>query len=113
MSTVAERVALGVAVLDEEDRGWWRADADQAIDLDQLAMWDGDYCVLGQRCPREFRTGLASNYMRYAPVLSGLSADPEVEAWGARHGFDAGPDGGYDALTAEWCRVIRERRDAA
>lgn len=57
--TAAERVARGVALLDEWEPGWWTADRempgsewdeprDGGIDCDQLDITLGNDCVIGQ-----------------------------------------------------------------
>lgn len=132
-ATIAERVAAGAQFLDEQDPDWWRADVDQAIDLDRLDMGEGDACVLGQRCPLETLTAWLGGPPRdnydyeylfhaYAEKLTGLPSGglnrEALDAWAVAHGFNRASgtvDGGaaeYDALTAEWARVIRERRSA-
>lgn len=108
---VAAVVAAGVAWLDEHDPTWWREDAtpvttlhdSEPIDLDRLDLNDPCGCILGHRW------GHYGHAMVDAP-LDGLSP---VDL-----GFSSGnfiPDGWrreYAALTAEWRRVIRERREA-
>lgn len=127
MTAVNERVAAGAKFLDEHDPQWWRADVERAIDLDRLDMATGDVCVLGQRCPldtlelylgypvednddREF------GYHAYAYRLNKGFHDREaLDTWAVDHGFNR-PFGNasdeYDALTAEWAKVITERRSA-
>ncbi len=110
-TTIAERVAAGVAWLDEHDPGWWRTDAPedptrgrdaQPIDLGRLSLSSPCGCILGHR------------WGHYANAL--LDAPLDAPPW--RMGFDAAaqvyPDRRveYRHLTAEWRRVIRERREA-
>jgi hypothetical protein len=136
MTTITERVAAGAAFLDEHDPEWWRADVERAIDLDQLDMAVGDSCVLGQRCPV---SRLAAHLGIDPDGLEGDDFDVAYEAmalhlgapvdraggtrvdnWAAPLGFQAAltpsdirsPDD-YDALAAEWKRVITERRSAS
>lgn len=122
MSTITERVAAGAAFLDQHDPEWWRADVERAIDLDRLNLGYSDTCVLGQRCPLGLRGGNYSEYQAFAAKLIGAQPyeEPEINAWAAPLGFQAQlgrPIGeemaDYRALTAEWKRVITERRAAA
>lgn len=112
MTTITERVAAGAALLDEHDPEWWRADVDRAIDLDVLDLGSGARCVLGQRCPVEG----PNRFTRQSEAMSGLSwQDNEnvLNQWVEWLGFDVGDDDTqYAGLTAEWARVIRERRSA-
>ena len=136
MSTIAERVAAGAAFLDEHDPEWWRADVERAINLDKLDLASGDSCILGQRCPVSLIAnrlgidpdGLDSDDFEVAyeamALSLGASVDREsrtrVDNWAAPLGFQAvqAPSGfrdipDYDGLTAEWKRVITERRAAS
>lgn len=107
MSTITERVAAGAAFLDEHDPEWWRE-----IDLDALDLGSGARCVLGQRCPLEG----PSQFTRQSEAMSGFSWEYDEDAlgeWVARYGFDVSADDvRYSDLTAEWTRVITERRSA-
>lgn len=124
MSTIAERVAAGAAFLDEHDPEWWRADVKRAIDLDTLNLGVTDRCVLGQRCPvgtyfdsYEWMT----RYDALAAMFSGIEASDssDLDTWAIPLGFQAEDEdweaegGEFDALTAEWKRVITERRAAS
>lgn len=102
MSTIAERVAKGSALLDKHIANWW-----QHIDLATLALVSPCRCVLGQLFPNE-----AIPADSYADGLAVL----QVEFYsGSTFGFDAETAGTgeqaseYKALTAEWRRVIEER----
>jgi hypothetical protein len=134
-ATIPERVAAGAAFLDEHDPGWWRADVERAIDLGTLNLGMSDRCILGQRCPVETlgkylraRHGMQVtevwdaedyNYWALAYELSGIpeSGDPDsldVVRWSFALGFNSRPDNlDYQELTAEWTRVITERRSAS
>lgn len=129
MSTITERVAAGAAFLDERDPEWWRE-----IDLDALELDDPSACVLGQRCPAERRDRYllarwgqradevwdADNFKFWALAYqySGVPDDAEgdregeVAAWFNAMGFNSaeGDADEYATLTAEWTRVITERR---
>ncbi|HTJ69231.1 MAG TPA: hypothetical protein VL551_16965 [Actinospica sp.] len=128
MSTIAERVAAGAAFLDEHDPDWWRADVERAIDLEKLNLSHGDACVLGQRCPLAV-PGDISEFEAYGYELSKTFSWRSLSNWAAPLGFQIyGPwreDGTtegrrlseemdeYRELTAEWKRVIEQRRAAA
>lgn len=130
-AAIAERVAAGAAFLDEHDPQWWRADVERAIDLGTLDLAYGDRCILGQRCPLETLRAFIGfepdeedddyeyKYAAYAGKLSGLPAvgtRDALEAWATARGFNrpfGNPPGEYDDLTAEWRRVIAERRAAS
>lgn len=129
MSTIAERVAAGAAFLDEHDPGWWKPDVERSIDLGTLALSEPADCILGQRCPvgvlAEFchldpgdEDGLSHEWWRaytaYASVLSGIAIGDDHFAlirWGDAHGFSNSVSAAsYPNLTAEWLRVIEQRR---
>lgn len=128
VKTIPERVTAGEALMDGQDPGWWRADAERAIDLDLLDLADAGMCVLGQRCPADvliaWRGGgdgtrpSGGGYFAYGYRLAGIpggpgdSGDLPLFAWATAHGF-AGEPGEYRELTAVWARVIRARRGAA
>lgn len=128
MSTITERVALGEALMDERDPGWWREDAEPPIDLRVLDLGSTDLCVLGQRCPLDAladAVGAESPemltyadrdeaYAVNAVLLRGGTGGwrPSLDVWALAHGFTGGGDE-MDALTAEWKRVIEGRRGAA
>jgi hypothetical protein len=96
MSTIAERVAAGAAFLDEHDPGWFRR-----VHVASLRLEDCFSCVLGQLAGR-YDDGL-DEY--------GLDAVRSVDLGFGELGFLVA-DCNYGALTAEWARVIRERRTA-
>lgn len=115
-ATIAERVAAGTAFLDEHDPEWWRADVERAIDLDGLDLGTGSRCILGQRCPLE----TVAPFSEQASALSGIEWRDETSGalyeWASAHGFDFdlnADESEYDALTAEWKRLITERRSAS
>jgi hypothetical protein len=103
--TITERVAAGAAYLDEHHPGWV-----ERIDLSKLNLGECGHCVLGQ---------LFGDFWD-APVF-GESANPYTEeefqsvfglarplGFAAPKGDDS--DASYAALTAEWKRLIEERR---
>ena len=100
---IAERVARGVAWLDEHDPTWWRADAtpvssmhdSEPIELDRLDISDPCGCVLGHRWGHFGHAMIDAPYFGRRP---------------AALGFDAYENAEYGGLTAEWRRVIRARR---
>ena len=118
--TAAARVDLGWAVMDRANPGWWREDAENAIDLGTLDLAMGDKCILGQSCPLEVLEAgrpLDTGYSAFARHLSGQKWAFDVDMWAVEHGFQAGAsddvEGEYEELAAEWARRIRARRDAA
>lgn len=124
MTTITERVAAGAAFLDQADPEWWRADVERAIGLDTLDLGSGSRCILGQRCPVDVYSASELGDTRYAALAkrwSGSIFDDPADKWAQARGFQAGNPASegelrsepeYDALTAEWARVIRERRSA-
>jgi len=133
VTTEVERVAEGAAFLDEHDPDWWRADVDRAIDLGALALADPVLCVLGQRCPLEVLSRYADHfaegdlsaqywrsYFAYAHELSAIDKWDGLTEWAAPLGFQAAAgdyaddeaNEVYASLTAEWKRLITERREA-
>lgn len=133
MTTIAERVAAGAAFLDEHDPDWWRPDAERAIDLSTLRLSSPRSCVLGQRCPAEaLEAFIIARYSRpledvwyaedyqfwgQAHSLSGIPviSPDDLVAWSGTLGFNSPTGDGdeYDGLTAEWVRVIEQRRAAS
>jgi hypothetical protein len=124
MTTITERVAAGAAFLDEHDPDWWKAGVERAIDLDGLSLVEPDMCVLGQRCPLEMIAARChvpvaeldgddfdAAYHVYVRHLADIARRGDVIDWSEAHGFTTG-DGDWDDLTAEWKRVITERRSA-
>lgn len=99
----SERVAKGVALLDEHKPGW--ADRINAARLAVLSPCD---CILGQLYPPN-----AEGVDGYFLAL----ADHDLPVWSyddaKEHGFAGGDTGGGERLDAEWVRVITERRPAA
>jgi hypothetical protein len=93
---VAERVAAGVAWLDENVPGWA-----ERIDLEQLNLASCQRCVLGQ---------LFGDFNDAPQPASGLVTSAHL-GFDRHHGepnFTA-----YSALTAEWRRVIEQRQAGA
>jgi len=97
LPTIEERVALGVSRLDEDYPGWALLDR---VDPDTLDLANDAACTLGQV------------YGSFSEGIIGL----DLEEGGWEYGFDLWE---YSrpavlrevaALTAEWQRVIRERR---
>lgn len=98
MTTVAERVERGAALLDEKRPGWV-----QVIDLDRLDIWSCTDCIGGQ---------LDGGYDATMDLL-GIGHTEEARAHGFDgHGLSYG-DGEYEALNAAWRDLIRQRRLAA
>lgn len=109
MSTpsIAERVAAGVAWLDSNEPGWFRQ-----IHVAGLDMSTCRRCVMGQihgdyeDSPMDGDDDLAISL----GFLSHIERDGPADL---RDSERAEMDAEYDALTAEWRRVIQERRQAA
>ena len=123
MTGITERVAAGAAFLDEHDPGWW-----QRVELPTLDLACEEHCVLGQTCPLEVldrytrqRWGDGAlnesedRYLAYASDLSGFIEKDDITDWAIEHGFTliSGRDAPWPDLTAEWKRVIQERRTAS
>jgi hypothetical protein len=103
MSTIAERVARGAALLDEREPGWW-----ERIDLGRLDLSSPCRCVLGQ-----LNTDLDRPYFpKWTDILERFGVGLRDEF---THGFNVG-GGGTDAqfanLTAAWRELIEARRSA-
>jgi hypothetical protein len=130
MTAITGRVALGAAFLDEHDRDWWRADVENAIDLDKLSLASSEMCVLGQRCPLEMLAGYnrvqvdeltededGDRYYALGLTLMRAAGDRRsLYQWATEHGFAStfgGTSGQWGELTDEWKRVFAERRSAA
>lgn len=87
--TVAERVALGVALLDEKCPDWVNR-----IDLSRLDIASCNRCILGQ---------LFGDFGRGYEPLDIWTAEP----YGFMPEYEQ-----IEAMQAEWVRVIADRRSA-
>jgi len=101
------RVAAGVAWLDDHLSGWWRANR---FNLDRFQIHDGCNCVIGQLAPE--------GYDYYGAIEDEWLDLTDITA--QEFGFDVcgasaadSKRAEYDALEAEWRRVIVARREAA
>jgi len=90
MATVEERVARGAARLDEAAPGWH-----ENINVQTLNIASGSNCALGQ------------TYGTYAQGINVLG----IQGGGSDLGFNA-QGGEFNALTAEWRRLIESRLEA-
>src|SRR5258708_26132125 len=99
MTTIAERVARGAALLDEKTPGW-----DKGIYLCILDIDNCERCVLGQ--VYEAQDGNDYGYSTGLKVLGVGIGDPERD-----YGFDGDWDERND-LTAAWRELIESRRAA-
>jgi len=99
MSTVAERVARGAALLDEKVPGWAGR-----ISLGELDLSSCTFCVLGQLFAVDafVEPDWDSGYDLGRRVLD-LEDDDDL------HGFDRYYVEPWSELNAEWRRVITER----
>ncbi len=111
LSDIPERVARGVALLDEKQPGW-----EALITLGHLDIGECENCVLGQ-VYRDKGPGSLTPFEAGAIDLIGAY---EYGFWNnapalVLHGFSAGAgeDIAFDVLTSEWKRVIQERCAAA
>jgi hypothetical protein len=98
---VAERVAAGVAWLDEHEPGW-----ETLMNVLDLEMSVSCRCVLGQVYADDAEHSFYQDGFAY-----GISAHDIGFETGIALGFDADtrmPDN-WEALTAEWRRVIQAR----
>ncbi|TYB69657.1 hypothetical protein FXF51_05715 [Nonomuraea sp. PA05] len=114
---IPERVARGAALLDEKRPGWW-----QRIHLDTLNINDCGECVIGQLYTDPLHYD-DEQFDEGAIDLVGENAydnNPHAPAL-VEHGFSlergaaVGGNERYErwaALTAEWKRVISERRES-
>jgi hypothetical protein len=103
MSTIAERVAKGAALLDEHMPGWWKR-----IDLNRLEQVSPCGCVLGQL----WTDDKYAEDGGYWPALVALGIPARPAERPAEYGF-AEPTSefaGYAALDDEWTRLIKARR---
>jgi hypothetical protein len=108
---IPERVARGVALLDEKCPGW-----DQKINVKALDIEDPANCVIGQVYKDSGIVGAfgigATNLVGKKAYGNDINAPVLIE-----HGFSGtrrpGDDNEFDALTAAWKRAIRARRAAA
>jgi hypothetical protein len=102
MSTIAERVARGAALLDEREPGWW-----QRIDLETLDLGAPCHCVLGQ-----LATDL-EDPTSWLVILDRFDLT-WVDDSDKQLGFNAltSSDRSYANLTAAWRELIEARRSA-
>lgn len=99
-AAIPERVARGVALLDEKLPGW-----DGRIDLDNLDLTNACDCILGQEFDDPFRDGY---YVGLDELFSG-STDEAIQ-----HGFNVDTGGiEWSLLEVEWRRVVLARREGS
>jgi hypothetical protein len=116
LTLIPTRVAAGIALLDQKDPDWWRADHPLAIDLDRLDMATTCDCIAGQRGCRLPSVGRFSyGYTRGTEQLGVI--DDVAVGFDRPHGTalpqtwtDGSSEAYYKALGDEWRRVITERR---
>lgn len=115
MPSIPERVAKGVALLDKTLAGW-----DGRIDLDRLDLSSTCDCILGQEFEAHSDVDMDDDWSGSSPFDVGVRelftrwfVDAEQEA--RLHGFNAigSTAEEFDALEAEWRRVILARRGGA
>lgn len=98
MSTVAERVERGAALLDEKRPGWL-----DVIDVARLDIGSSCNCVGGQ-------VGRALHLGTFVDVMGDLGLLVTEEA---AYGFEHDTEAGYEDLTTAWRSLILARRAAA
>lgn len=105
-ATIQARVDKGAALLDRERPGW-----DQRIDLDRLNVRSECNCVFGQEFAQHPEADNPIPFTTGAEELFGTEATADdLAEYGFEEYSDEPEDGGYEALTAEWKRVILARR---
>jgi hypothetical protein len=108
---IQERVARGVAWLDEHVRGWWLPDREPAIDLDELVMGSACGCILGQLWDGEYyKAPIHMDTAVEAGFDTILTVDFEQRVRLTAKQIRALSDAEFEALTVEWTRVILELR---
>ncbi len=105
MTTVAERVGRGAALLDEKMPGW-----DKLINLDELWQRSACECVLGQLWAED--AGAQERNGGYWPALEQLGMPAYPTRIPTEYGFAAESADDYDELDAEWQKLILSRRSA-
>lgn len=92
-----ERVARGIALLDEVKPDWWKI-----LDGVNLNLWDDSDCVLGK---------LYGSYYETLEDLCFLGS--ESAQWSIDHGFDADTHIDRYEVEAAWLNAARTRRELA
>jgi hypothetical protein len=107
--TIAERVAAGVAWLDENKPGW-----DSTVELRQLDLYSAEDCVLGQTFGDYWKSAL------FADLDFRDTDDDELHELvrqahdrAGRLGFYVPLSDSQDSVLAEWIRVITARRESS
>jgi hypothetical protein len=101
---ISARVANGAALLDEKEPGWY-----SQIDTDVLDLEHPCGCVLGQTWDGYAEPWESPYEAHLEKLFTGRGGRGE---WSAAYGFSLlyTEGGAFDALTAEWRRVILARR---
>ena len=97
-STTRERIERGAAWLDEVKPGWR-----EIIDTENLRMYSGVSCVLGQVFSVEAYEHDCSNGYGYAFYLANESS----AWWAINHGFESGGEA-YFHLREAWLDFLAE-----
>jgi hypothetical protein len=100
MTTIAERVAKGAALLDREEPGW-----EQRIDLETLALDDPCKCILGQLFSQ---TDDEKGAYFVGLDTFGITGNGDYLGFGA-----TSRQRGWSRLDQAWKALIRERRSQA
>lgn len=107
MKTITERVAAGAAWLDQREPGW-----PERIDLDRLDLRSSGRDILGQLATGQLDEEAGARIGRWTAILLhfGLTSGTAAEFGFVRRDWE---DEAYEALTAEWKRVIAGRWGAS
>jgi hypothetical protein len=106
--TITERVAAGAAYLDEIEPGWV-----ERIDLGKLVLSSPCRCILGQLHGDYWRSPLMAPYRTAYDPDQLAEGDDRSAALGFTVTRDSYDSLQFDALTAEWKRLIEARRVVA
>ena len=106
---IAERVALGVALLDEHIPGWWR---DNNIDLGRFQMSEEKCCVVGQLSPqRDYQRAVDEHWLDLTPDAAREFGFLASQSWPDVDDEEVELE--YAQLQHAWVVTIRERRAGA
>jgi hypothetical protein len=109
VSTIAERVAAGAALLDEHIPDWWR---DHNIDLSRFEMSEEKCCVVGQLSPqRDYQRAVDEHWLDLTTDAARALGFLAQQSWPDTDDDDVMAE--YDELQHAWVVVITERRAAA
>lgn len=96
-----EKIARGVALLDEDNPGWR-----DKIDLTLLRMGNPGTCVLGQAY---FPTPYGDTVQRLTGKVLTDSTHEELDRWSVDHGFNVYYDEYMGELQKAWREELRKQ----